>query len=77
MLDEMELTEDSKDDLDRLTRLWALSLQATCAYERGFYQGQFAEYVSQNAVDEDVAARARTEASKQVYGNGPAEGRQC
>ena len=64
-------------DLEHLTALWASSLQATCPYDRGVFQGRFFEYVAQNAVDQDVASQARVEASKQVYGNGPSTGAQC
>ena len=76
--------EDPEDniDLDHLTTLWAKSLLAPQlspedSYDRGFYQGRFAEYVAQNAVDEETASLARLNASKQVYGNGPSTGAQC
>lgn len=69
--------EEDTTDLDRLTDLWARVISTKDLYERGIAHGQFIEYVNQNAVDEPTQTLARTEASKQVYGNGPSTGAQC
>jgi hypothetical protein len=72
----------SSVDLEHLTELWEKSLRSPYltpedSFDRGYYQGRFFEYVAQNAVHPDVSSRARTEASKRVYGNGLKDGLQC
>jgi hypothetical protein len=61
-----EPTESDDLDGDYMVETWASWLRATYDFERGYYQGRFEEYASQNAISPEEFPELRALAKQRV-----------